>query len=88
MIGLSRLRPLLACAALLALSAGWNFGARPELAAIQLRYRMNRIGRSFCGPDQPVIERDLRHVGMKSGAVIKVEIEDAGDRRDHRGELG
>ena len=33
MIGFSRLRTLLACAALLALSAGWNFGARPELAA-------------------------------------------------------
>ena len=33
MIGLSRLRSLLACAALLALSAGWNFGARPGLAA-------------------------------------------------------
>jgi photosystem II stability/assembly factor-like uncharacterized protein len=33
MIGISRLRTLLACAALLALSAGWNFGARPELAA-------------------------------------------------------
>ena len=33
MIGFSRLRTLLACAALLALSAGWNVGARPELAA-------------------------------------------------------
>ena len=33
MIGFSRLRTLLACTALLALSAGLNFGARPELAA-------------------------------------------------------
>jgi photosystem II stability/assembly factor-like uncharacterized protein len=33
MIRLSRLRTLSVCAALLALSAGWNFGARPELAA-------------------------------------------------------
>jgi hypothetical protein len=33
MIGLSRIRTLFVCAALLALSAGWNFGARPELAA-------------------------------------------------------
>ena len=33
MIGFSRLRSLLACATLLAVSAGWNFGARPGLAA-------------------------------------------------------
>jgi len=33
MIGLSRIRTFFVCGALLALSAGWNFGARPELAA-------------------------------------------------------
>src|SRR5882672_2468797 len=33
MIALSRYRPFLACAALLAASAGWNLAARPELAA-------------------------------------------------------
>ena len=33
MIGLSRIRTFFVCAAVLALSAGWNFGARPELAA-------------------------------------------------------
>src|ERR1700716_1509784 len=33
MIGFSRIRSFLACAALLALSAGWSVGARPELAA-------------------------------------------------------
>src|SRR5476649_14923 len=33
MIGFSRLRTVLACTTLLALSAGWNVGARPELAA-------------------------------------------------------
>ena len=33
MIGLSRLRTWIACAALLALSAGWSIGTRPELAA-------------------------------------------------------
>ncbi len=33
MVGFSRLRSLLACAALLALSTGWNISARPELSA-------------------------------------------------------
>jgi photosystem II stability/assembly factor-like uncharacterized protein len=33
MTGFSRFRTLLACTALLALAAGWNVGARPELAA-------------------------------------------------------
>ena len=33
MIGLSQYRSWLVCAALLAISAGWNVGARPELAA-------------------------------------------------------
>src|ERR1700704_4228165 len=33
MIGFSRVRSFLACAAVLALTAGWHVSARPELAA-------------------------------------------------------